>query len=247
MNRNDMCKNKTFLYATQLLQMAQATDLKEEGSRRHFIAAMKKLLVAIETPDELLEGSIKALLFAHQEETDFLQTISDVISELSTRYTSREEGDGRWYFAKRVDSSHHFHSRNYAREYKCFHGIRLDSSRLLLLYCTRNHESSCSCSRRRSLVSWTTGNVEDGATVLEEFKPLLLSVASNQDEKLEIRAQAIMAICDLIVSLFGNARQESRWCLVCSLAGGVARHVETSRCGRGGGDCVQTALCGTHL
>jgi condensin complex subunit 3 len=37
----------------------------------------------------------------------------------------------------------------------------------------------------------------DQKTVLEEFKPLLLSVASNEEEKLEIRAQALMAICDL--------------------------------------------------
>ena len=34
-------------------------------------------------------------------------------------------------------------------------------------------------------------------TVMEEFKPLLLGVASSEEETLEIRAQAMMAIGDL--------------------------------------------------
>jgi hypothetical protein len=88
---NEMMQEQDIFVCSQLLQMAQATDLKEEGSRRHFIAAMKNLLVAIETPDDLLEDCIKALLFAHEAETDFLQTISNVISELSTRYASNEK------------------------------------------------------------------------------------------------------------------------------------------------------------
>ncbi len=51
-------------------------------------------------------------------------------------------------------------------------------------------ERGVSCLGRLAMTS-------DNQTVLEEFKPLLLSVASNQDEKLEILAQAMMAICDL--------------------------------------------------
>ncbi len=79
----DTLQEEDTFVCTQLLQMAQATDLKEEGSRRHFISAMKNLLEAIETPDDLLEGCIMAMKFAREKESTFLQTISDVISELS--------------------------------------------------------------------------------------------------------------------------------------------------------------------
>jgi hypothetical protein len=192
---NEMMQEQDIFVCSQLLQMAQATDLKEEGSRRHFIAAMKNLLVAIETPDDLLEDCIKALLFAHEAETDFLQTISNVISELSTRYASNEKDNDVLQnvstlriisiLAVTLENTSASMASNSILQGFSFYIVPAITSRHALV-----REGGVSCLGRLAMLS-------DGATVLEEFKPLLLNVASNSDEKLEIRAQAIMAICDL--------------------------------------------------
>jgi condensin complex subunit 3 len=187
--------------------MAQATDLKEEGSRRHFIAAMKNVLVAIETPEDLLEDSIKALLFAHEAETDFLQTISDIISELSTCYASKEKDNDVLQSVSTLriisilavtleNASASMASKSILQGFS-FYIVPAITSRHALV-----REGGVACLGRLAMLS-------DGATVLEEFKPLLLNVASNSDEKLEIRAQAIMAICDLSF-LFSEMLDESQ-------------------------------------
>jgi hypothetical protein len=177
---------------SQLLQMAQATDLNEEGSRRHFISVMKNLLKAVETPDDLLEACIKAMKFAHEHERTFLQTISDLIPELST--ASQENAS----IMEEVMQIRLISILAVTLENT---GARMASDSALGNFAnhvvpavTSSHglvrEGGVSCLGRLAILS-------DQKTVLDEFKPLLLSVASNVEEKLEIRAQAMMAICDL--------------------------------------------------
>lgn len=178
---------------SQLLQMAQASDLKEEGSRRHFISVMKNLLEAVETPDDLLEGCLKAMKFAHEHERTFLQTISDLISELSTVPAKDNASIMEEVMHIRIISILAITLENT--------GARMASDSSMGNFATHiipavtsSHalvrEGGVSCLGRLAILS-------DQKTVLEEFKPLLLSVASNAEEKLEIRAQAMMAICDL--------------------------------------------------
>jgi condensin complex subunit 3 len=177
---------------SQLLQMAQAMDLKEEGSRRHFISVMKNLLEAVETPDDLLEGCIKAMKFAHEHERTFLQAINDLVSELSTA------SQGKTSIMEEVmqiriisilaitleNTSARMASDSSLSNFAAHVVPAVTSSHGLV------REGGVSCLGRLAILC-------DQKTVLEEFKPLLLRVASNAEEKLEIRAQALMAICDL--------------------------------------------------
>lgn len=189
----DALQDEDVFVCSQLLQMTQATDLKEEGSRRHFISTMKTLLEAIETPEDLLEGCVKALKFAHEKESCFLQTISDLISELSNLHVDDSQSVMEEVIQLRIISILAITLENTGARMASDSTVVGFSSHIVPAVTSRHalvREGGVSCLGRLAILS-------DNKTVLEEFKPLLLSVASNEDEKLEIRAQAMMAICDL--------------------------------------------------
>ena len=189
----DALQDEDVFVCSQLLQMAQATDLKEEGSRRHFISVMKNLLEAVETPDDLLEVCIKAMKVAHGKEGAFLQTISDLISELCSLHMDESQSIMEEVIQLRIISVLAITLENTSARMASDSTVAGFSSHIVPAITSRHglvREGGVSCLGRLAMLS-------DHKTVLEEFKPLLLSVASNEDEKLEIRAQAMMAICDL--------------------------------------------------
>ena len=169
----------------QLLQLAQVTDLKEEGSRYN-------LLMPVETPDNLLEGCIKAMKFAHELERTFLKTISDLIAELSTSPTN-ENPDKDMMIQLRIISILAITLENTGALMASDPNLRGFGDHVVPAV-TSGHvlvrEGGVSCLGRLAMLS-------EQQTVMEEFKPLLLGVASSEEETLEIRAQAMMAICDL--------------------------------------------------
>jgi condensin complex subunit 3 len=67
----------------QLLHLAKIAGLHEEGSRRHFSSVMKGILSSRETPDDLVEGCVESLRAAHEYENEFLETISQIVSDIS--------------------------------------------------------------------------------------------------------------------------------------------------------------------
>lgn len=198
---NEEMEERDAFLCRQLLQLAQISDLKEEGSRRHFIAAMKGMLSSVDTPDDLLEEGIKAMAKAHDEEGEHLRTISDIVDGM----VGGEEvySDVAVFTQVRVVSIISTVLEN-ASANMVMHPILSKLSFYVIHAVTSANamvrECGVSCLGRLALLS-------DESTVSESFKPLLLKVISTESEALEIRAQAMLAICDLSL-LFGMLSTE---------------------------------------
>ena len=176
----------------QMLQLAQMTDLQEEGSRRHFAAAMKAMLSSVDTPDELLEDAIKAMAKTYNQEEDHLLAIINIVDDMANgeavSYSEVAE-----FTQLRIISILSVALENTSMDmamHPILHGV---SSYITLAVTSTDalvRECGVSCLGRLALLS-------DEPTVLLEYKPLLLKVASTEDETMEIRAQALLALCDL--------------------------------------------------
>lgn len=189
----------------QLLQLAQIAGLKEEGSRRHFAFVMKRMLSSIDTPDELVEGCINALKMAYDREEDLLDVVCEILADIDG--ASREDSN---------DDDHDDGDNNV--DQGDLKTIRLVRSLGILTVILENASSQLSsnacvsdfaekiipaCTHSDPMVREVgvscfgkLGLFTDAHALLSEFKPLMLSVAAREQERMEIRAQALLALSD---------------------------------------------------
>jgi condensin complex subunit 3 len=179
---SEMEDNECFI-CLQLLSLAKATGLQEEGSRRHFSSVMKRALLSGETPDDLVEGCVLAMCAAHEHEQDFLETILQIVSELS----GEEVDDSRLL---RILSILTIVLENASSKISTNAAVQ-DFARSIIPAAAHSNpvirEAGISCFGKLGLFT-------NESTVLEEFKPILLKAAFDEDEKLEIRGQALLAM-----------------------------------------------------
>jgi condensin complex subunit 3 len=175
----------------QLLLLASMADL-EEGSRRHFAAVMKRMLGSIATPDDLVEGCLQALKSIFDKEVDFVDTVSEVVAELSSNLVEDALIDLTENHLVRILSVLTIVLENVSPRMASNPAIA-DFARHIVPAVTHANalvrEAGVSCFGKMGLFT----NEE---TVMSEFKPLMLQVASNEEEKVEIRAQAMLALSD---------------------------------------------------
>ena len=175
----------------QLLQLAKIAGLHEEGSRRHFSSVMKGILSSRETPDDLVEGCIESLRAAHEYENEFLETVSEIVFDLS---------------GSEDDSPQEVQSLRTLRVLSILtivletassnissNPILKDFVDIIVSAVTNSNstvrEAGVSCFGKLGLFT-------EESTVMAEFKPILLRVAVNENEKLEIRGQSLLALSD---------------------------------------------------
>mmetsp|Transcript_13565 Transcript_13565/g.21352 ORF Transcript_13565/g.21352 Transcript_13565/m.21352 type:complete len:957 (+) Transcript_13565:64-2934(+) len=174
----------------QLLRLAQVVGLREEGSRRLFLSAIQEVLSSPETPDDLVEECVRSLKTTHETEYDFFATISITMSEILALQTDSAESKMHLtlrnltiltivFESASANMANHHTLDDFA---ECIVEAIQDSSALV-------REAGVSALGR-------LGMLTTEATVIAVYKPLLLSIAANQDEKLEIRSQALMALSD---------------------------------------------------
>jgi condensin complex subunit 3 len=196
MEESETEDNECFI-CLQLLNLAKATDLQEEGSRRHFSSVMKRALLSGETPDDLVEGCVLAMCAAHEHEQGFLETIVQTASELS----GEEVDDSRLL---RIISILTIVLENASSKISTNVAVQ-DFARYIIPAVAHSNplvrEAGISCFGKLGLFT-------NESTVLEEFKPILLKAAFDEDEKLEIRGQALLALSDWSM-LFSDMLQPS--------------------------------------
>ena len=182
----------------QLLQLIKCADLQEEGSRRHLVSILYGMLCSQETPDDLIEACVRTMALAHDSENQFLQTISEVVAEIKD-----EEAAGANDAAE-------------SNEQMALRQIRVLSILSVVLEQVSGNASSIGLldTFSDSIVAAVTSNnnlvreagvsclgkyalLTPESKVVNDFKPLLLQVASSKKEKIEVRAQALLALCDL--------------------------------------------------
>jgi condensin complex subunit 3 len=184
----------------QLFKLAQLMDLQEEGSRRHFCAACKAMLTSIHTPEELLEEAIKAMSRAHDREDDYLSSISDIVDQMSVADDYHESEDETQRLVQlRVVSILTIVLENTSPRMALHPALKSFVHHVVPAVTNDDvliREAGVGCLGRLALLS-------EESTVLAEFKPLFLEVVNKEDETMEIRAQAMLALCDLAM-LFDN-------------------------------------------
>ena len=194
----------------QLLQLAKCADLQEEGSRRHLVSILYTILASQETPDDLVETCIRTMALAHDTENQFLQTISEVIAEIN----DGSSAEGETAFDEDEASNENQQESLCQIRILSILSVVLEqvsgstssmglldtfSDSIVTAVTTNNNlvrEAGVSCLGKYALLLPETKIVTD-------FKPLLLQVASNKNEKVEVRAQALLALCDLALLFDG--------------------------------------------
>ena len=198
----------------QLLQLVKCADLQEEGSRRHLVSILYGMLTSQETPDDLVETCIRSMALAHDTENQFLQTVSEVIDEIKDRSAIV---DGETFDEDDDDASNENNQKNnnlcqirilsilsivleqVSGSVNSMGLLDTFSDSIVAAVTTNNNlvrEAGVSCLGKYALLM-------SESKVLAEFKPLLLQVASSKSERVEVRAQALLALCDLALLFDG--------------------------------------------
>ena len=180
----------------QLLQLTISMDLDEEGSRRHLSSIIHRILSSSETHEDLIESCVHLLSAASDSEVSFIQSISEVlvstIEIVDEMDSSSEEKQAQYVRALEILSitlektSRHMSKNPILQN---FSNIILNAISDYSLGSTIR-ELGIGCLGRFVILM-------DEETVLNKYKTLLMNIASMEEEKIEIRAQALLSMCDL--------------------------------------------------
>eukprot|EP00578_Thalassiosira_sp_NH16_P026939 CAMPEP_0181102626 /NCGR_PEP_ID=MMETSP1071-20121207/14420_1 /TAXON_ID=35127 /ORGANISM="Thalassiosira sp., Strain NH16" /LENGTH=1128 /DNA_ID=CAMNT_0023185621 /DNA_START=90 /DNA_END=3477 /DNA_ORIENTATION=+ len=197
----------------QLIHMAKSSELREEGSRRHFITIMRRILSRLATPDDLVEACVKAMATAHDKESQFLQTVSEILVDVEDDDTFR------------CPSGHDEKAIVIVRQMRIIAILsivlesisgRMTGHPILdgfFLHLSPAITSKNAIVREHGVICLSKFCLLSGEEkVVDDFKPLLMTVAGSVEERVEVRAQAALALCDLALiherMLLGPASDE---------------------------------------
>lgn len=195
----------------QLIHMAKSSEL-EEGSRRHFISIMRRILARLATPDDLVDACVKAMASAHDKESQFLQTISEILVDVEDDDTfhSKEHDEKAIVIVRQM--------RIIAILSIVLESISGQMTSHPILDGFFQHLSPAITSknaivREHGVICLSKFCLLSGEDkVFEEFKPLLMTIAGSVEERVEVRAQAALALCDLSLihdKMLGSSSDDS--------------------------------------
>eukprot|EP00536_Pseudo-nitzschia_multiseries_P012519 jgi/Psemu1/260684/estExt_Genewise1Plus.C_4820028 len=198
---DEECMDQECFVCLQLLQLAKVSGLQEEGSRRHFANVMTGVLANAETPDDLIEECVESLRATYENEFDFFNAISLILANLTSAGSSGDSGSTdhtRVLFIFSVVLEN-------APSTLSTHDLFDVMTKIILSAVTNPNrtvrEIGICCFGKLGLFS-------NPATILSEFKPILLEVAANEEEAVTCRGQALLGLCDWAL-LFSDILQPS--------------------------------------
>ena len=181
----------------QLLQIAKYADIKEEGSRRHFTYVMKQMLSSVDTPDDLVEGCIQALHMTYDNEAEFVTSVCEILGDIRSAVDNQDVNEDA---AGTLETMHTLRILSILSVLLETASVQLSNNPAVSQFAKHivpsvTHsdvlirEAAVGCFGKLGLFT-----SED--TVMNEFKPILLEVANSTEERMEIRAQALLALSD---------------------------------------------------
>ena len=189
----------------QLIHMAQSSNM-EEGSRRHFNSLMRSMLSRLETPDDLVEACLKAMAKAHDTESQFVQTVSEILVDVEDDDSSNssfgranEEEGTKNEKAQRIVRQMRIiailsivleHISSSMVGHPILDGFLIHLSPAITSKNAVVREHGVICLAKFCLLS-------EHEKVMNQFRPLLMTIARSSEERAEVRVQAVMALCDL--------------------------------------------------
>lgn len=188
---------------SQLLRLVKATGLQEEGSRRHFATVMSSVISSHQTPDNIADMCVEAMLSS--DDIGFLDTFMQVIVSLEN---SPSEGKIRLLsiFTVVLENGPSNLSSH-----------RLLSAMQKVVLQTLDDEKSSD--EEREIATHCLGQLglfSPESTVLGNYKAILLRIAASKKESLQSRGQAMLALADLsqlFPGMIEPLEQEDESCL----------------------------------
>jgi len=180
--------NRLVCVCLNLLSMVKSADI-EEGSRLHLKSTLKDMLESIVMPDDLIEGCIDTLHRINRAESDFWETILSAVESLSIQNDEDGLSDNRSIRILSIlcivfeQSSSRLATSPVVESYAQYIVPAVSHANALV------REAGVSCFGKLGLYT-------KAETVLSEFKLILLKIASDESEKLSVRAQAILGLSD---------------------------------------------------
>ena len=208
-NQNSSEQDIESYICLQILQLVELCDLKEEGSRRHLATLLQSVMVMLNTPDDVLQKCVLILLATHSTEAQFIQTISEVLADINDLKGNHDD------FSNVENEKHLAFQENALNLAKMIRTIAIISIVLENISSSMStntilktlastyiepaithsdamvREAGVSC-----LGKFTIMMMQDSA-IQNETKSILLNVGSNVKERMETRAQAVLALTDL--------------------------------------------------
>ena len=200
--------NEVFI-CLHLLKLAKVVDLNEEGTRRHFSNIIHRILCNPDTHVDLVEGAIVALSASHDSEAGFLLSVSEILSNVIETETVDDEN---------IDADTYVPTAPVNPEMKKEHYLRgIEILSVALEKTSRKMSSNAILQNFSSVILMAITDLSLGplvreagvicfgryvilmeeSTIMSMYKPILMEIAYSEDEKIEIRAQAMLALCDL--------------------------------------------------
>ena len=188
----------------QLLKLAVVADL-EEGSRRLLATALERLLVSVLTPDDLVEQAVCTLQGISRDDTRFLQQIDTIVQQVDDLASQDQElavnRKLRVLAILSVVLEHIAPNPLYASTLEGF------SSRITPALAENDSNDNDNQLVREASVSCLgkLGLFMSSDTVEKDYQPLMLHILTDENEKQQVRAQAMLALADW--SLLNNTQE----------------------------------------
>ena len=194
----DEYMNENEFICLQLIHMANTSELQEKGSRRHFISIMQRMLSTRFDNTDLIDGCIKVMALAHDTESHFLRTISEILDDI-------EDDNSKDYDEKEIVVVRQMRTLMILSPVlESIGGNMADSPGLasklehhILPTVTSDSDSirkhGVICVGKFCLLLEKEKIMDDKF----KLKPLLMQIAGSVEERVEVRAQAMFALCDL--------------------------------------------------
>ena len=172
----------------QLLQLAALTD-HEEGSRRLLATALQRLLQSILTPDDLIEDAVKTMRSVCRDDADFVEQIAAITNKLDQNLVQEVLSINHQLrvlsiltvLLELIDPK------------QAGNPALADFSDSILPSVTHDNilvrEAAVNCVGKLGLFV-------SADRIQHDFEPLLLQILQDEQEKLAIRAQAMLGLAD---------------------------------------------------
>ncbi|GKZ01000.1 hypothetical protein MPSEU_001051500 [Mayamaea pseudoterrestris] len=175
----------------QLLLLLTTVADVEEGSRRHLITVMKRMLSSIVTPDELVEDVIKVLQAMVNCETSFIDEVVEVVHEISrlNDIVGEELQENHILRSISILTIVCEKSSPCATSYAAMSKFACQVLPMLSHDSEVVKEAAVSCLGK-------LGFFTDRETITTSFEPLLMGMVIDEDESIVVQAQALLALSD---------------------------------------------------
>lgn len=178
----------------QLIDITGFVCIDEEGSKRHFLSFIETIVTSPSTSDELVDRLISTIFRVEIGDDDIVDIASCILRSLSHEAEKGSEERDSWRLAR------YLNILSRILENASMDAINKDLLLEISVVVTASIAGTNDFVREVAVnCLGKLGFFKPPEKVWKNIKPTLLRVALNEKEKLAIRSQALLSLCDLAI------------------------------------------------